>query len=45
MNNIGIEIREEGEDEERKDYRKDDSFYVCCVDESEYVYVFSHKSS
>jgi hypothetical protein len=42
MNHIGIEIREEelkGED------RDDDSFYVCAVDESETVYVFSHKSS
>ncbi len=33
------------DDEERKDQRKDETFFVSCVDESEYVYVFSHKSA
>ena len=44
INHIGIEIREE--DEERKGEAKDESaFYVCAVDESETIYIFSHKSS
>jgi len=32
-------------EDDEEDPRKNDNFYVCCVDESEIVYVFSHKSA
>ena len=32
-------------EEDEEDPRNNETFYVCCVDESEVVYVFSHKSA
>jgi hypothetical protein len=40
-----LEIREEEEEKKQERSSADKAFYVCCIDESEYVYVFSHKSA
>lgn len=42
VNHIGIEIRDREEiKEEVKDVRDGKDFFVCCIDESEYVSIFS----
>lgn len=44
-NHIGIEIRDREEiKEEIKEVNEFKDFYVCCIDESEYVNIFSSKT-
>ena len=45
VNHIGIEIRDREEiKEESKESRDGKEFYVCCLDESEYINIFSQKT-
>lgn len=45
VNHIGIEIRDKEENKGNPNESKEDKeFYVCCIDESEYLSVFSHKT-
>ena len=47
ISHIGIEINDKHDEEIKEEQKETDDkqYYVCCVDESEYLNIFSHKTT